>query len=172
MAGYTSKIVDAQRLSEIVQKARQAGKRIVFTNGVFDLLHVGHIRYLSYARTRGDMLIVAINSDDSTRRIKGPKRPIIPQNERAEMVAALGFVDWVVIFDEDTPDNIIRIVRPDVHIKGGDYRPEELPEAGLVRALGGTVETGPHVNGKSTSITIARVIEKYLDEQPPGGAEA
>jgi len=165
---YKHKIVNREQLAEIVRKARETGKKIVFTNGVFDLLHVGHVRYLHWARSRGDMLIVAINSDASARRLKGPKRPIVPQDERAEMLAALAFVDYVIIFDEDTPDNILRIVRPDVHVKGGDYRPEELPEAPLVKSLGGEIQIAPHVDGKSTTITIARIVERYFDEARQG----
>ncbi len=165
---YKHKIVDRQQLGEIVREARKAGKKIVFTNGVFDLLHVGHIRYLHWARSRGDMLIVAINSDSSARRLKGPKRPIVPEHERAEMLAALAFVDYVIIFEEDTPDNILRIVRPDVHVKGGDYRAEQLPEAPLVKSLGGRIEIAPHVDGKSTTITIAQIVERYFDEAGKG----
>lgn len=165
---YRHKIVNRDQLAEIVRKAREEGKKIVFTNGVFDLLHVGHIRYLHWARSQGDMLIVAINSDASARRLKGPKRPIVPEDERAEMLAALAFVDYVIIFEEDTPDNILRIVRPDIHVKGGDYQPEELPEAPLVKSLGGQILIAPHVDGKSTTITIAQIVERYFDEAGQG----
>ncbi|RKY02827.1 D-glycero-beta-D-manno-heptose 1-phosphate adenylyltransferase, partial [Candidatus Poribacteria bacterium] len=121
-------VLDRGKLVEIVERERRAGKRIVTTNGCFDLLHVGHVRYLYEAKRLGDVLIVAINSDESVRRIKGPLRPIIPQEERAEMVAALEPVDYVTIFDEDTPIPLIKAIRPDFHVKGGDYKLDEMIE--------------------------------------------
>ncbi len=161
MNDYTKKIIDRNTLRDVVARLRQQGAKLVFTNGVFDLLHIGHVRYLYEASKRGDVLIVGVNSDASTRRLKGPSRPIINEDERAEMLAALAFVDYVVIFEEDTPDELIKIVRPDVHIKGGDYRPEDLPEGELVRSLGGEVVVAPLVDGRSTSITIARILQRH-----------
>ena len=158
-----SKIVPWDEVDELVARLRGEGKTIVFTNGVFDLLHVGHIRYLREAKSYGDVLILGLNSDASVRRIKGPRRPIVPESERAEMLAALEYVDYVVIFEDDTPEALIRKVAPDVHVKGGDYSPDDLPEAPLVRALGGRVVVTALVNGKSTTITIGRVLETHAD---------
>lgn len=138
---------------------RRAGRtRIVFTNGVFDILHVGHVRYLQAARALGDALLVGVNSDDSVRRLKGPTRPLNPENERAEVVAALACVDGVCVFGEDRPDVLIQAVRPSVHAKGGDYAsPDALPETPLVRALGGTVVLLPLAAGRSTTRLIERI---------------
>ena len=158
-----SKIVPWDEVDELVSRLRGEGKTIVFTNGVFDLLHVGHVRYLREAKSYGDVLILGLNSDASVRRIKGPRRPIVPESERAEMLAALEYVDYVVIFEDDTPEALIRKVAPDVHVKGGDYSPDDLPEAPLVRALGGRVVVTALVNGKSTTITIGRVLETHAD---------
>lgn len=135
-----------------------AGKRIVFTNGVFDILHVGHVRYLQAARALGDALLVGVNADESVRRLKGPARPINPENERAEVIAALGCVDGVCVFREDRPDALITAVRPHVHAKGGDYEnADALPETPLVRSLGGEVVLLPLVPGRSTT----RLIEQF-----------
>jgi rfaE bifunctional protein nucleotidyltransferase chain/domain len=135
---------------------RASGKHVVFTNGVFDILHVGHVRYLQQARALGDALLVGINSDASVRRLKGPTRPINPEDERAEVIAALACVDATCIFTEDRPDGLIEVVRPHVHAKGGDYAgPDALPETPLVRALGGEVVILPMVAGRSTT----RIVE-------------
>lgn len=157
------KIVPWDKVDEVVARLRREGRRIVFTNGVFDLLHVGHIRYLQEARSYGDVLILGLNSDASARRIKGPRRPIVPESERAEMLAALECVDYVVIFEDDTPHDLIRKVAPEVHVKGGDYHPDDLPEAPLVRSLGGRVVVTSFVDGKSTTITIGRILETHAD---------
>jgi D-glycero-beta-D-manno-heptose 1-phosphate adenylyltransferase len=133
------------------------GKRVVFTNGVFDILHVGHLRYLQQARALGDALFVGVNSDASVRRLnKGPERPINPGEERAELLLALKCVDAVCVFPEDTPIEILQAVRPDIHCKGGDYTAETLPETPIVRANGGEVVILPLVAGRSTT----RVVEK------------
>jgi D-beta-D-heptose 7-phosphate kinase / D-beta-D-heptose 1-phosphate adenosyltransferase len=136
---------------------RAAGRRIVFTNGCFDVLHRGHVQYLEQAGRLGDVLIVAVNSDDSVRRLKGPERPLNPVEDRAAVLAALSCVDHVVVFSDDTPVDLICLVRPDVYVKGGDYRPEALPEAPLVRALGGEVRILDHVPDRSTSRLISRI---------------
>lgn len=170
---YRDKIVTRDQLRELVPSLRRDGAVIVFTNGCFDLLHIGHVRYLYEASRFGDALIVGVNSDQSTQRLKGPSRPLVPEGERAEMLAALTFVAYVSIFEEDTPDELIRIIRPEVHVKGGDYAPEDLPEAPLVRSLGGRVVIAPLVNGRSTTITIARVLERHSSwlRQPEGESE-
>jgi D-beta-D-heptose 7-phosphate kinase/D-beta-D-heptose 1-phosphate adenosyltransferase len=130
---------------------------VVFTNGVFDLLHPGHVRYLQEARTLGDALIVALNSDRSVRRIKGPERPINSERERAEVLLALSSVDVVVLFDEDTPDEIIRAVQPDVLVKGADWNPDEIVGRDVVEARGGRVVRIPLAEGFSTTELIRRV---------------
>jgi len=146
---------------------RAAGRRVVFTNGVFDILHVGHVRYLQAARAEGDALLVGINSDASVRRLKGPTRPLNPEDERAEVVAALACVEAVCVFDEDTPHALIEIVRPHVHAKGGDYAgPDALPETPLVRSLGGEVVILPLVPGRSTT----QLIQKIENHEPPDGS--
>ncbi len=137
---------------------RDTGRRIVFTNGVFDILHVGHVRYLEAARALGDTLLVGVNSDASVRRLKGPERPLNPQDERAEVLAALRCVDGVCVFEEDTPHALIEAVRPAIHAKGGDYQtPDALPETPLVRSLGGEVVILSLVPGRSTTRLIERI---------------
>lgn len=138
---------------------RASGKtRVVFTNGVFDILHVGHVRYLQAARALGDTLLVGVNSDDSVRRLKGQSRPLNPDDERAEVIAALACVDGVCVFNEDRPNALIQAVRPSVHAKGGDYESADaLPETPLVRALGGTVIILPLVPGRSTTRLVERL---------------
>ncbi len=120
-------------------KAREAGRTVALANGVFDLLHVGHLRYLEGARALADLLVVAVNSDVSTRANKGPTRPLVPQDERAELVAGLACVDFVVVFDEPDVRAVIRVLRPEVHVKGTDYTPETIPERDEVHAYGGRV---------------------------------
>ncbi len=139
-------------------RLRDEGRRVVFTNGVFDILHVGHVRYLQAARALGDVLLVGVNADASVRRLKGPARPINGEDERAEVLAALRCVDAVCIFAEDTPEELLRAVRPHVHAKGGDYaRPDALPETPLVRALGGEVVILPLVPGRSTTRLVEQL---------------
>lgn len=154
-----NKILPRELLLKAIEQARREGKIIVTTNGCFDLLHVGHIRYLQAAREMGDLLIVAVNSDDSVRRLKGPRRPIVPQDERAEMLAALECVDYVTIFSEDTPIQLLEQIRPHVHVKGGNYRIEEIGERHVVEAGGGRVVVGINVTGKSTTSLITRILE-------------
>ncbi|MCW3814586.1 D-glycero-beta-D-manno-heptose 1-phosphate adenylyltransferase [Micromonospora sp. DR5-3] len=150
-------LVGAEELSAIVEEHRRAGRSIVFTNGCFDVLHPGHVRYLTQARALGDLLVVAVNSDDSVRRLKGPDRPVNPVEDRAALLAALECVDHVVVFEEDSPAALIEAVRPDVYVKGGDYPPEMVPEAPLVRRLGGQVRTLGYVPDRSTSAIIDRI---------------
>lgn len=147
-----------EELFLFVETLRTEGKRIVFTNGVFDILHVGHVRYLQQARALGDALIVGINSDASVRRLKGPTRPINSEQERAEVIAALSCVTGTCVFAEDTPHALIEIVRPSIHAKGGDYKdPDALPETPLVRSLGGEVVILSLVDGRSTTRLIERL---------------
>lgn len=152
------KIVARTQLAARLQEMRVARGKVVFTNGVFDLLHVGHVRYLEFARGLGGMLVVGVNSDASARALdKGAHRPILPQAERAEIVAALESVDYVCVFDEPRPDACIRALRPDIHVKSASYRPEELPEAAAVKEVGGEVVLAPHLAGRSTTDLLARI---------------
>ena len=139
------------------QRLRAAGKRVVFTNGVFDLLHVGHVRYLAQARALGDALVVAINSDRAVRELKGPDRPIFDQSERAEIIAAVRHVDYVTIFDDISPRALIAQLLPDVLVKGGDYDLDQIHGREEVEAAGGKVISLPFVQGASTSALIERM---------------
>jgi len=150
-------MLEAEALAAFVRDARAAGKRIVFTNGVFDILHPGHLRYLQAARAHGDVLIVGLNSDASVRRNKGPERPINPEAERAEVLEALACVDAVSIFDEETPADIIRRVQPDILVKGADWPSDQIVGRDTVEARGGRVILEPVEQGYSTSAIIDRV---------------
>ena len=154
---------DLRALSE---QWRREGKRVVCTNGVFDLLHYGHLQYLYAARSLGDLLVVGLNSDSSTRRYKGPLRPLVPEAERAALLLALEPVDQVVIFDEPTAERLVAELRPDVYCKGGDYGGAQglakpLPEAAIVGAYGGRVELIPYLPGRSTSELIELIRTRY-----------
>ncbi len=144
--------------------ARAAGRRVVFTNGVFDVLHAGHVEYLAWAREQGDALILGLNRDDSVRRLKGDKRPIVPFAERARVLCALRSIDAIVGFAENTPEQLLERIRPDVHVKSAQYREDELPERDIVLAHGGVIRLAPHLEGTSTTDTIARIIARYATE--------
>ncbi|WFE50625.1 MULTISPECIES: D-glycero-beta-D-manno-heptose 1-phosphate adenylyltransferase [unclassified Micromonospora] len=161
-----SALVGTDELDAIVAEYREAGRSVVFTNGCFDVLHRGHVRYLEQARALGDLLIVAVNSDGSVRRLKGPDRPVNPVEDRGALLAALACVDHVVVFEEDSPAALIEAVRPDVYVKGGDYPPELVPEAPLVRRLGGQVRTLGYVPDRSTSAIIERIRSHSQDAAP------
>jgi D-beta-D-heptose 7-phosphate kinase/D-beta-D-heptose 1-phosphate adenosyltransferase len=155
------KVLERDALVRVVQQHRQQGRRMVFTNGCFDLLHVGHMRYLQQARSFGDLLIVALNDDASVLRLKGEQRPLIPQAERASVLAALACVDYVTVFSEDTPLELIRLLRPDVLVKGGDYVPETVVGRDEVESYGGSVAIVPYVEGVSTTHIIDSVLKRY-----------
>lgn len=146
---------------------RVMGKRVVLTNGVFDLLHYGHVSYLEAARALGDALIVALNSDTSVRALKGPLRPLVPQEQRAALLRALRCVDAVVIFREHTAEDVVAAIQPEIYVKGGDYAAtpdgpgKHLPEAEVVRSYGGRVEIIPYLPGLSTTELIERITERY-----------
>lgn len=141
--------------------AKRARRRVVFTNGVFDLLHVGHARYLAAARAQGDLLIVGVNTDRSVRRIKGPKRPIVPQRERAEMLCALRSVDHVVLFDDETPYRLIKRLLPDVLVKGADWAKDDIVGHDVVEAAGGRVRRIRLARDKSSTNLIKQVLRAY-----------
>jgi D-beta-D-heptose 7-phosphate kinase/D-beta-D-heptose 1-phosphate adenosyltransferase len=151
------KILTPEEMLGERQRLRAAGVRLVFTNGVFDLLHVGHVRYLAQARTLGDALLVAINSDKAVRELKGPSRPVFDQAERAEILAALRHVDYVTIFDDVSPRSLIAKLLPDVLVKGGDYQLDEIHGREEVEAAGGKVISLPFVEGASTTSLIERM---------------
>jgi len=157
----TEKIYSREELKDILAEQKAEGKNIVFTNGCFDILHVGHTRYLAEAKNRGDLLVVALNSDSSVRLLKGEKRPIIPEMERAEMLANLEVVDYITIFSERTANQTISILKPDIYIKGGDYQIEELPEAEVVARYGGKIELVSEIEGASTTNIITEISKRY-----------
>lgn len=153
-----SKLLSLPALRRRLDRARQGGQRVVFTNGVFDLLHPGHVRYLRAARRLGDVLVVGLNSDQSTRRLgKGPGRPLVRQRDRAEVLSALEMVDYVVVFDADTPFELIRAVQPDVLVKGGDWTVDRIVGADVVRARRGEVVSLPFARGYSTTALVERI---------------
>ena len=157
MLDAAEKVLDRNGLKEKVNSLRQSGKTVVFTNGCFDLLHIGHARYLQMARKQGDCLVVAVNSDSSVRQIKGPGRPIVPEDQRAEVVAALGCVDLVTIFDEPDPRVLIRLLSPDVLVKGADWSKENILGAAEVKEAGGQVLRIPLEQGISTSVLLEKI---------------
>lgn len=150
-------LADCRRLAELAARYREQGKRVVFTNGCFDILHRGHVAYLNRAKELGDVLVVGVNSDDSVRRLKGEGRPVNTLDDRLQVLSALSCVDHVVGFADDRPDGLIRAARPHVFVKGGDYTIDTLPEAPLVRELGGTIEILPLVEDRSTTHIIDRI---------------
>ena len=157
MEEYRKKIKDLSDLKKDIERLKAQGKRIVFTNGCFDLLHPGHTRYLYAARQLGDHLVVAVNTDRSVKIIKGASRPVQSQDERMELLAALSFVDAVVLFDEDNPLNLIEHLVPDVLVKGGDWTEDRIVGADVVRKAGGTVKSLPFVTGYSTTALIDKI---------------
>ncbi|MXV82618.1 D-glycero-beta-D-manno-heptose 1-phosphate adenylyltransferase [Candidatus Poribacteria bacterium] len=157
------KIYHRSKLASILKQAKTDGNVVVTTNGCFDVLHLGHLRYLQAARQLGDMLVVAVNSDSSVRHLKGENRPLVPEDERAEMLAGLECVDYVVIFPELTPISLLSELKPNIHVKGGDYQLEQLIERDVVEANGGEVIVGLNVPGKSTTNLIEVICERYRD---------
>lgn len=153
------KIKTEKELLAELDRQKAAGKRIVFTNGCFDLLHLGHVRYLEEARSLGEILVVAINSDRSATQLKGPSRPINSEQDRAEVLAALASVDYVTIFDEPDPHRIISVLKPNVLVKGGDWTPETTVGRDIVEGAGGEVVVIPYVEGISTTGLIDRILE-------------
>ncbi len=154
------KLVTLEDFISIRKRLHGEGKVVVFTNGCFDLIHCGHINYLASAKELGDVLVVAINSDNSMRQIKGPKRPIIPQEDRAKIVSALECVNYVIIFDEPTPKKLIKTILPDILVKGADWEPDEIVGADIVEK----VVRIPLTEDQSTSAIIEKIVERYGDK--------
>jgi rfaE bifunctional protein nucleotidyltransferase chain/domain len=165
---YEEKLVTRERLAKETEALKAIGNKIVFTNGVFDILHAGHVRYLSEAASLGDVLIVAVNSDASARRLKGPGRPFNKESGRAEVLAALECVSYVTIFDKDTPYEVIESLKPDVLVKGGDWPVDEIVGADIVKAAGGEVYSLPYAKGFSTSGLVEKVIKATSTEEDGG----
>lgn len=157
------KIKTSEELAEICGKAREDNRRVVFTNGCFDLLHIGHVRYLEAARHLGDLLVVGVNSDSSVKEIKGPLRPVTGEGERCEMVAALHCVDYVVSFDTPDPLTLIEVLQPDVLVKGADWAVEEIVGADLVRKRGGRVVRIPLVPESSSTGIIKKIVTRFFE---------
>ena len=158
-------VTELDKLAARIDFCRKQGQRIVFTNGCFDILHRGHINYLNRAKRLGDVMIVGLNSDESIRRLKGPSRPINSLDDRAQVMAALSCIDYIIAFGEDTPVRLIEAIKPDIFVKGGDYTRATLPEAGVVEAYGGSVQILPYLQDFSTTGMIERIREVYA---PPG----
>jgi rfaE bifunctional protein nucleotidyltransferase chain/domain len=163
----TGKVLGLDEARAVAATARAGGLRVVLANGCFDLLHVGHVRYLAAARALGDVLIVGLNSDDSVRRLKGPGRPLVPAEERAELLAALAAVDHVVVFDDDTADRLITELRPAVHAKGTDYTGASVPERDSVQASGGEIAIAGDAKAHATRDLIGLIVARFAD----GGAQ-
>ena len=162
MKSTPGKIQTVAELKPVVQRLQEGGKTVVWTNGCFDILHVGHVMYLDKAAREGDVLVVGLNSDASVRRLKGPDRPIVPESERAFVLAALECVDYVTIFSEPTPERILEDLKPDVYAKGGDYTIDSIvqEERRIVEGYGGRIAIISGVEGKSTTAIIGRILEE------------
>lgn len=156
-----NKIYSREKLMKEIERLKKEGKKIVFTNGCFDILHVGHTRYLKDAKKLGDVLILGLNSDESVRSLKGEKRPLVPENERADVVAALESVDYVTIFHEQTPLALIEYLKPDVLVKGGDWKKEQVVGRESVEKQGGRVIIIPEIKGSSTTNIIEKIKKVY-----------
>mgnify|MGYP000912232410 CR=1 FL=1 len=161
---FKCNLLSQRDMQKKVKQLQENGKKVVFTNGVFDILHVGHLTYLEEARGLGDVLIVGVNSDRSVKTNKGDKRPINPEKNRAEMLLGLKFVDFTVIFDEKTPENLLDLLKPDIHVKGGDYKKEDLPETEIVEKNGGEVRILSFVDNISTTEIINKIIDVYSEK--------
>jgi rfaE bifunctional protein nucleotidyltransferase chain/domain len=160
-----NKILEREALRNKLEELRNKGKKIAFTNGCFDILHVGHVRYLREAKKTADVLVLALNSDSSVRSLKGEEKPLIPENERAEILAALEFIDFVTIFEELTPLELINYLKPDILIKGGDWPEEKVVGREEVKKWGGRVAIIPEVEGKSTTNIVEKIKKLYYSNE-------
>ena len=158
---YAAPVFELEALVRWREELRGRGKRVVFTNGVFDLVHAGHVAYLAWARAQGDALVLGLNADASVRALKGPERPLVPFDDRAAVVAGLRSVDAVVGFAERTPEVVLDRIRPDLHVKSAQYRIEDLPERIVVLQHGGEIRLAPHLAGKSTTDIVAEIRRRY-----------
>ena len=161
---FKKNLLTQEEMKKKIGELKNNGKKTVFTNGVFDILHIGHLTYLEEARNLGDVLIVGVNSDASVKVNKGDKRPINSQKNRAEMLSGLKFVDYTVIFDEKTPEKLLDLLKPDIHVKGGDYKKEDLPETKIVEKNGGEVKILSFVDSFSTTDIINKIINVYSNK--------
>jgi len=161
----SGKIKDIEVIEGILNEHRKKNDKIVFTNGCFDILHIGHIEYLKFARKQGDLLVVGLNTDRSVRSLKGPSRPFVSETERARMLAALEDVTYVVLFDEQTPMNLIKAVKPDVLVKGEDWKNAGAVGSEIVEAYGGKVVFAPFVAGISTTNIVSRIIKRHSEDE-------
>ncbi len=157
MSLISKKIVDRDRLSSILEDERQHGKKIVFTNGCFDILHRGHVEYLEYAKTLGDILVIGVNTDESVKRLKGKERPVNKLSDRMYLLAALYMTDYITSFHEDTPYNLIKELKPMILVKAGDYTPSQVVGKDIVESYGGRVVIAPYVGGYSTTLVIKKM---------------
>ncbi|MDQ2662722.1 MAG: adenylyltransferase/cytidyltransferase family protein [Candidatus Eremiobacteraeota bacterium] len=158
---FFGRLFDIERAREWRERLRASGKKVVFTNGCFDVVHAGHVQYLAWARAQGDALVVGLNTDASVRVLKGDKRPIVTFEGRATILTALRSVDVVVAFGERTPEVLLQSIRPDVHVKSAQYREDELPERDVVLQHGGRIALAPHLDGAGTTDTIALIVARY-----------
>jgi D-beta-D-heptose 7-phosphate kinase/D-beta-D-heptose 1-phosphate adenosyltransferase len=156
-----NKLLERTALKDKLEELRKKGKKIAFTNGCFDILHVGHVRYLREAKKTADVLVLALNSDSSVRSLKGEERPLIPEKERAEILAALEFIDFVTIFKESTPLDLINYLKPDILIKGGDWPEEKVVGREEIKKWGGRVAIIPEIEGKSTTNIVEKIKKLY-----------
>jgi len=162
----TSKIKPLQEITTLVAQQQETGKTVVFANGCFDLLHVGHIRYLEAARALGDLLVLGLNGDKSVRQLKGPGRPLMSQDERAEILAALECVDYLVVFDDPTAKEVLEILKPNIHAKGTDYTRESVPERDTVLSYGGSIAIAGDPKDHSTKDFIRQIAERKPSSEP------
>jgi len=150
------KVIELENLLEVIKVIKSENKTLITTNGCFDIIHVGHVRYLKQAKQLGDILIIALNTDYSVKQLKGSSRPINNENDRAEILASLNPVDYVILFNEETPANLLKSIKPDIHVKGGDYDINTLPESKVIQEAGGKIVFMPLVDGKSTTSIIEK----------------
>jgi len=155
------KVISARALATELDRLKRRSKKVVFTNGCFDIIHAGHVRYLKKARSLGDLLVVGLNSDESVRSIKGPDRPIVPEKERAEVLSALSHVDYVVLFKEPTPLKLISAIKPDILVKGSDWAAGDIVGSEVVRQAGGSIRRVPLVKGRSTTNIIKKILKLH-----------
>ena len=160
-------LLERNLIKETCEEIQQGGKKIVFTNGCFDILHVGHVRYLTTAKSFGDVLIVGLNTDESVKMLKGENRPINNEKDRAEVLLGLKAVDYVVLFGERTAENLVSEIRPNVYVKGADYTVDKIPEAKIVQSYGGQIELVKFVAGHSTTETIKKIFNTADGEKLP-----